>query len=190
MTHIILGGICDESSTSSHFDCQSIRHRRTSRSTHHNHALLSCFGRAGLGSRIYRSIRHRRALVEYFLRYRQPRWSKLHHTAISRICTYNSSCTKDESSVSTEHGRKSVFSHSRSHPHIFRPPSVHSHTGDTIRIHATNGLGDEQLGTAIHSHGMMFNNSNWFDGAVGVTQCPIPPGETLTYDIDTSIQVS
>lgn len=70
------------------------------------------------------------------------------------------------------------------------PPSVHSHTGDIIRIHATNGLGNAQLGTALHAHGMMFNNSNWYDGAVGVTQCPIPPGETLTYDIDTSIQVS
>lgn len=71
-----------------------------------------------------------------------------------------------------------------------RPPPVNSHTGDTIRIHATNGLGVPDLGTALHAHGMMFNNTNWFDGAVGVTQCPIPPGETLTYDIDTSIQVS
>jgi FtsP/CotA-like multicopper oxidase with cupredoxin domain len=74
--------------------------------------------------------------------------------------------------------------------HRSSPPAVHSTTGDTIRIHATNGLGNSQLGTAIHAHGMMFNNTNWYDGAVGVTQCPIPPGETLTYDIDTSIQVS
>ena len=70
-----------------------------------------------------------------------------------------------------------------------RPPSINSTTGDIIRIHATNGLGVDRLGTAIHAHGMMFNNTNWYDGAVGVTQCPIPPGETLTYDIDTSIQV-
>ena len=69
------------------------------------------------------------------------------------------------------------------------PPAVHSTTGDIIRIHATNGLGDANLGTALHSHGMFFNNTNWFDGAVGVTQCPIPSEETFTYDIDTSIQV-
>lgn len=37
---------------------------------------------------------------------------------------------------------------------------------------------------------MFFNNSNHYDGAVGVTQCSIPRGQTLTYDIDTSKQVS
>lgn len=55
-------------------------------------------------------------------------------------------------------------------------------------VHATNGLGDSTLGTALHTHGMFFNGTNHFDGAVSTTQCPIPPGQTLDYEIDTSLQ--
>ncbi|KAL7413963.1 Cupredoxin [Mrakia frigida] len=64
--------------------------------------------------------------------------------------------------------------------------------GDTLRIHAYNGLGD--VGTALHTHGNFFNHTHnpesgaWYDGAVGVTQCPIPPGSTFTYEIPTDLQ--
>lgn len=54
-------------------------------------------------------------------------------------------------------------------------------------VHATNGL-DGGVGTALHTHGQFFNGSTWFDGAVQTTQCPIPPGQSLTYEIDTSLQ--
>lgn len=126
--------------------------------------------------------------MECFVRYRQPRRGECMVLCklggVRLICSY----TSEESSVSTEHGRE-YTTYLRIIRLTCRPPSINSTTGDIIRIHATNGLGTEGLGTALHAHGMMFNNSNWFDGAVGVTQCPIPPGETLTYDIDTSIQV-
>lgn len=56
-------------------------------------------------------------------------------------------------------------------------------------MHATNSLGDASLGTALHTHGMFFNGSNWADGAVSTTQCPIPLNQTLSYVIDTSLQV-
>ncbi|GJN75986.1 laccase, multicopper oxidase, benzenediol:oxygen oxidorectuctase [Purpureocillium lilacinum] len=36
-------------------------------------------------------------------------------------------------------------------------------------------------GTAMHWHGVRQLNSNEYDGVPGVTQCPIPPGETHTY---------
>ena len=67
-------------------------------------------------------------------------------------------------------------------------PPVHSHQGDEILIHAYNGLGNPELGTSLHAHGMFFNGTSWYDGAVGVTQCSIPPGETMDYHIDTSLQ--
>lgn len=54
-------------------------------------------------------------------------------------------------------------------------------------VHATNGL-DGGVGTALHTHGQFFNGSTWFDGAVQTTQCPIPPGQTLSYEINTSLQ--
>ncbi|WVR04611.1 hypothetical protein IAU60_001622 [Kwoniella sp. DSM 27419] len=68
------------------------------------------------------------------------------------------------------------------------PPAVTVTQGDVLKIHAYNGLNDPNIGTALHSHGMMFNNSNYYDGAVGITQCSIPMGHTLTYEVDTSIQ--
>ena len=67
------------------------------------------------------------------------------------------------------------------------PPPIVSHQGDTVVVHATNGLGTGE-GTALHTHGQFFNGSTWYDGAVSTTQCPIPPGETLDYHIDTSLQ--
>lgn len=48
-------------------------------------------------------------------------------------------------------------------------------------------MGDDKIPTALHAHGMMFNGTNQWDGATGVTQCGIPAGETLDYHIDTSL---
>lgn len=68
------------------------------------------------------------------------------------------------------------------------PPPIVSTQGDTVIVHAYNGLGGN-TGTALHTHGMFFNGTNHFDGAVSTTQCPIPPGQTLDYVIDTSRQL-
>ena len=37
---------------------------------------------------------------------------------------------------------------------------------------------------------MFFNGTNYYDGAVGVTQCSIPSERGMDYVIDTSLQVS
>ena len=47
-------------------------------------------------------------------------------------------------------------------------PPVSVTQGDTLIIHVHNGLGD--VGTALHSHGIFFNGSSYYDGPVGVTQ--------------------
>lgn len=57
---------------------------------------------------------------------------------------------------------------------------------DTVRVHATNGLPDQM--TALHTHGIHFNNTGYFDGPIGTTQCGIPPGETLVYEIPVNLQ--
>lgn len=57
---------------------------------------------------------------------------------------------------------------------------------DTVRVHAYNGLGDQP--TALHTHGIYFNNTGYYDGPIGVTQCGIPPGESLTYEIPVDLQ--
>ncbi|KAH9470400.1 hypothetical protein Pst134EA_007660 [Puccinia striiformis f. sp. tritici] len=54
-------------------------------------------------------------------------------------------------------------------------------------MHAFNGLPDQP--TTLHFHGMFFNGTNFYDGAMGVTQCGIPPGEEFVYHVDTTTQV-
>ncbi|CZR69308.1 related to Laccase-2 [Phialocephala subalpina] len=58
-------------------------------------------------------------------------------------------------------------------------PTIEANWGDNIIVHVTNEIADN--GTAVHWHGIrqLFNNE--YDGVPGVTQCPIAPGESLTY---------
>ncbi|WVQ83313.1 hypothetical protein IAT38_005452 [Cryptococcus sp. DSM 104549] len=85
------------------------------------------------------------------------------------------------------------------------PPPIVATTGDTVIIHAYNGLGDDTSGTALHAHGMYQNGSEVttyklesgeyatggavMDGAVGVTSCSIPPKHSLPYVLETKDQV-
>ncbi|KAF9152509.1 hypothetical protein BG015_005148 [Linnemannia schmuckeri] len=61
----------------------------------------------------------------------------------------------------------------------FPGPMVEANTGDMIVVKVTNNMVN---GTAIHWHGMFQNGTNWMDGTTGVTQCPIPPGQSFTYN--------
>ncbi|ETS76617.1 hypothetical protein PFICI_12004 [Pestalotiopsis fici W106-1] len=58
-------------------------------------------------------------------------------------------------------------------------PTIEANWGDEVVIHVTNAIPDN--GTAIHWHGIRQLNTNHHDGVPGVTQCPISPGETVTY---------
>ncbi|GAA6021208.1 hypothetical protein JCM11491_001607 [Sporobolomyces phaffii] len=61
------------------------------------------------------------------------------------------------------------------------PPIVNVNYNDTVIVHAMNGLGDGP--TSVHHHGLYFNGTNYYDGAPAVTQCGIPPGQTLDYHV-------
>nr|ABM21603.1 laccase 2 [Sclerotinia minor] len=58
-------------------------------------------------------------------------------------------------------------------------PAIIADWGDNLVIHVTNNL--QHNGTAIHFHGIRQKGSLEYDGVPGVTQCPIAPGDTLTY---------
>jgi hypothetical protein len=64
----------------------------------------------------------------------------------------------------------------------FPGPTIQCRSGDKLIIHVTNLLTDE--GVSIHWHGLQMRNENSMDGAVGFTQCPIPPGKKFTYEFD------
>jgi manganese oxidase len=56
-------------------------------------------------------------------------------------------------------------------------PEIRVTEGDTIRLVVTNNLPES---TAVHPHGVMVPNA--MDGVPFVTQKPIAPGETFTYE--------
>ncbi|KAK3314568.1 Cupredoxin [Apodospora peruviana] len=58
-------------------------------------------------------------------------------------------------------------------------PTIIADWGDTLVIHVTNNMATN--GTAIHWHGLRQLSSFVNDGVPGVTQCPIAPGQSLTY---------
>ncbi|KAL6868602.1 multicopper oxidase [Trichoderma novae-zelandiae] len=61
----------------------------------------------------------------------------------------------------------------------FPGPLVECNEGDTIRVIVENRAINA---TSIHFHGLFQNGTNSMDGAVGITQCPIAPNSTFTYE--------
>jgi iron transport multicopper oxidase len=58
-------------------------------------------------------------------------------------------------------------------------PTIVADVGDTVVVTAHNNLGNET--TSLHFHGMFQKGSGIYDGATGVTACPIQPGDSYTY---------
>lgn len=66
-------------------------------------------------------------------------------------------------------------------------PTLRVGKGDRINLYLTNGFDDKN--TSVHFHGMFQNGSSQMDGPEMVTQCPIPPGETMLYNFTVGDQV-
>ncbi|RSL53002.1 hypothetical protein CEP54_010649 [Fusarium duplospermum] len=62
----------------------------------------------------------------------------------------------------------------------FPGPTVEARSGDRLVLHIRNGLDME--GVSIHWHGLRMKDQNLMDGAVGITQCPIAPGQANVYN--------
>lgn len=78
---------------------------------------------------------------------------------------------------------------------MYPGPTIEANQGDRLIVHVQNNLPNA---TAIHWHGLVSladffkchsdltldkfqNGTNFYDGTEGITQCGIPPGESLTY---------
>lgn len=61
----------------------------------------------------------------------------------------------------------------------FPGPMIVCNEGDTVVVNVVN---EAKNATAIHWHGLFQNGTNWNDGTVGVTQCPIAPGRSYRYE--------
>lgn len=53
-------------------------------------------------------------------------------------------------------------------------PAMYVDFNDTLTVVVRNSL---EVPTSLHSHGLFQNGSQWYDGAVGITNCPIPAGK-------------
>ncbi|KAG9961243.1 hypothetical protein KCU61_g5649, partial [Aureobasidium melanogenum] len=62
----------------------------------------------------------------------------------------------------------------------FPGPTIEARSGDCIVVEVENALDGSH--TAIHWHGLRMRDANAMDGAVGVTQAPIAPGKSFTYN--------
>ncbi|MCK6589968.1 MAG: multicopper oxidase domain-containing protein, partial [Polyangiaceae bacterium] len=56
-------------------------------------------------------------------------------------------------------------------------PTIEAVEGDRVRIYVTNRLPEP---TTVHWHGLVLPNG--MDGVAGLSQRPIPPGETYVYE--------
>lgn len=66
-------------------------------------------------------------------------------------------------------------------------PELRVKKGDRVNFYLTNGFDDRN--TSLHFHGLFQNGSSQMDGPEMVTQCPIPPGETMLYNFTVADQV-
>lgn len=61
-------------------------------------------------------------------------------------------------------------------------PAIEATVGDRVIVNLQNDLGNQS--TSIHFHGLFMNGTNQMDGVGTVTQCPVPPGSSFTYDFN------
>lgn len=61
----------------------------------------------------------------------------------------------------------------------FPGPLIEVNEGDTIVVNIENMATNA---TSMHWHGLYQNGTNYMDGTVGVTNCPIAPGSSFTYE--------
>ncbi|KAL0573067.1 hypothetical protein V5O48_008893 [Marasmius crinis-equi] len=65
----------------------------------------------------------------------------------------------------------------------FPGPMITAMKGDRFAVNVQNDLTDLSMltSTSIHWHGLHVQGSNWADGTVSVTQCPVSPGHAFEY---------
>ncbi|PHH91578.1 hypothetical protein CDD83_11114 [Cordyceps sp. RAO-2017] len=78
----------------------------------------------------------------------------------------------------------------------FPGPLIECNWGDTIQVTVHNNITEMTVhnnitempeGTALHWHGFFQHGTPWEDGVPGISQCPIPPGKSFTYQFDAQI---
>lgn len=64
----------------------------------------------------------------------------------------------------------------------FPGPTIEANWGDTISVTVVNNITGPDEGTSFHWHGLLQSHTEYEDGVPGISQCPIAPGQTFTYN--------
>ncbi|KIL65095.1 multicopper oxidase [Amanita muscaria Koide BX008] len=72
----------------------------------------------------------------------------------------------------------------------FPGPLIAATKGSNFQMNVVNSLNDTRMlrSTSIHWHGIFQSKTSWADGAIGIAQCPITPGESFLYEFSTPNQ--
>ncbi|OBZ76092.1 Acid phosphatase [Grifola frondosa] len=62
---------------------------------------------------------------------------------------------------------------------IYPGPTIEANEGDRIIVNVTNKIANA---TTIHWHGLYQRGTNYYDGTEAITQCGIPPGQSMVYN--------
>ncbi|KAF5354773.1 hypothetical protein D9756_005749 [Leucocoprinus leucothites] len=82
--------------------------------------------------------------------------------------------------------RSSVLAGTASGSFSMPGPLITGTKGDHFQLNVINELSDTSMlrSSSIHWHGLFQAGSSWADGPVGVTQCPIAPGNSFLYEFN------
>ncbi|KAF8956271.1 laccase [Flammula alnicola] len=73
---------------------------------------------------------------------------------------------------------------------VYPAPVIAANKGATFGLNVVNSLSDSTMlrSTSIHWHGIFQRGTNWADGPVGVSQCPIAPNHSFLYKFSAPTQ--
>lgn len=63
----------------------------------------------------------------------------------------------------------------------FPGPAIEANWGDMIEVTLVNQVVGPAEGATLHWHGMRQIGTPWYDGVPSMSQCPLPPGASVTY---------
>lgn len=66
-------------------------------------------------------------------------------------------------------------------------PAIEANWGDTVQVTVHNAIEGPEEGTALHWHGLLQKGTPYEDGVPGITQSPIAPGQTFTYEFNADL---
>ncbi|KAF3925265.1 Laccase-1 [Dactylellina cionopaga] len=96
-------------------------------------------------------------------------------SVLAKTVTYDFNVTYTEANPDGQFSRRVIGINGK-----WPIPTIDVEKGDRVIVNLHNGLPD--VDTSLHFHGLFQNGTAFMDGPAKVTQCPLGPGQSMTYD--------